>query len=74
MARLGAINPISGMGVIMFGPTLLEYGTRRAAAATSAIARGEDPLVPRPHSESWSRGRTSLSLQTKAEDKRATTG
>jgi alkylation response protein AidB-like acyl-CoA dehydrogenase len=27
MARLGAYNPIGGMGVIMFGPTLLEYGT-----------------------------------------------
>src|SRR5580704_2032259 len=27
MARLGARNPIGGMGVSMFGPTLLEYGT-----------------------------------------------
>ncbi|WP_372785803.1 acyl-CoA dehydrogenase family protein [Phenylobacterium sp.] len=27
MARIGAPNPIGGMGVIMFGPTLLEYGT-----------------------------------------------
>lgn len=26
MAGLGAPNPIGGMGVIMFGPTLLEYG------------------------------------------------
>ena len=26
MARIGAPNPIGGMGVIMFGPTLLEYG------------------------------------------------
>ncbi|MBS0332064.1 MAG: acyl-CoA dehydrogenase family protein [Proteobacteria bacterium] len=26
MAALGAPNPIGGMGVIMFGPTLLEYG------------------------------------------------
>ena len=26
MARIGASNPIGGMGVIMFGPTLLEYG------------------------------------------------
>ncbi len=26
MNRLGARNPIGGMGVIMFGPTLLEYG------------------------------------------------
>ena len=26
MARIGAINPIGGLGVMMFGPTLLEYG------------------------------------------------
>lgn len=26
MARIGAWNPIGGMGVMMFGPTLLEYG------------------------------------------------
>src|SRR5689334_19045477 len=27
MDRIGAINPIGGMGISMFGPTLLEYGT-----------------------------------------------
>jgi len=27
MARIGARNPIGGMGVAFFGPTLLEYGT-----------------------------------------------
>lgn len=27
MARIGAFNPIRGLGVMMFGPTLLEYGT-----------------------------------------------
>ena len=27
MTRVGALNPIAGMGVNMFGPTLLEYGT-----------------------------------------------
>lgn len=27
MGKVGAINPIVGMGVSMFGPTLLEYGT-----------------------------------------------
>jgi len=26
MAKIGAKNPIGGMGVMMFGPTLLEYG------------------------------------------------
>ena len=27
MARIGAWNPIGGMGILMFGPTLLEYGS-----------------------------------------------
>ena len=27
LARAGAYNPIGGMGVMMFGPTLIEYGT-----------------------------------------------
>ena len=27
MQKIGAWNPIGGMGVMMFGPTLLEYGT-----------------------------------------------
>ncbi|HTQ13746.1 MAG TPA: acyl-CoA dehydrogenase family protein [Rhizomicrobium sp.] len=27
MAKIGARNPIGGMGVMMFGPTLLEYGS-----------------------------------------------
>ena len=27
MAKVGARNPIGGMGVMMFGPTLIEYGT-----------------------------------------------
>ena len=27
LGRAGAYNPIGGMGVMMFGPTLLEYGT-----------------------------------------------
>jgi alkylation response protein AidB-like acyl-CoA dehydrogenase len=27
MNKLGAFNPIGGMGVMMFGPTLLEYGS-----------------------------------------------
>ncbi|HEY5090590.1 MAG TPA: acyl-CoA dehydrogenase family protein, partial [Polyangia bacterium] len=26
MAAIGAFNPIGGMGVMMFGPTLIEYG------------------------------------------------
>ena len=27
MGRIGALNPVGGMGTSMFGPTLLEYGT-----------------------------------------------
>lgn len=27
MAKVGAWNPIGGMGIMMFGPTLLEYGS-----------------------------------------------
>ncbi|HAS28915.1 MAG TPA: acyl-CoA dehydrogenase, partial [Alcanivorax sp.] len=28
-AKAGAYNPIGGMGVMMFGPTLLEYGSEK---------------------------------------------
>jgi alkylation response protein AidB-like acyl-CoA dehydrogenase len=42
MARVGAWNPIGGMGVMMFGPTLLEYGTEaQKQEHIPAIARGE---------------------------------
>ncbi len=42
MARAGAWNPIGGMGVMMFGPTLLEYGTQaQKREHIPAIARGE---------------------------------
>ncbi|WP_294077726.1 acyl-CoA dehydrogenase family protein [Sphingomonas sp.] len=42
MARIGAWNPIGGMGVMMFGPTLLEYGSEaQKSAHIPAIARGE---------------------------------
>ena len=29
MTKVGAFNPIGGMGVMMFGPTLLEYGDEK---------------------------------------------
>jgi alkylation response protein AidB-like acyl-CoA dehydrogenase len=32
MNRIGAWNPIGGMGVMMFGPTLLEYGSEEQKA------------------------------------------
>ena len=42
MARAGAWNPIGGMGVMMFGPTLLEYGTEaQKLEHISAIAKNE---------------------------------
>lgn len=42
MNRIGAYNPIGGMGVMMFGPTLLEYGTEaQKQEHIPPICRGE---------------------------------
>jgi alkylation response protein AidB-like acyl-CoA dehydrogenase len=42
LARAGAYNPIGGMGVMMFGPTLLEYGSEEQKREhIPPIARGE---------------------------------
>jgi alkylation response protein AidB-like acyl-CoA dehydrogenase len=42
MAAIGAPNPIGGMGVIMFGPTLLEYGDEtQKQRHLPPIVRGE---------------------------------
>ena len=42
MARIGASNPIGGMGVMMFGPTLLEYGSEaQKQRHLKPISRGE---------------------------------
>ena len=68
-ARSARANPIGGMGVGMFGPTLLEYGTEAQkqqphpadrAAASCAGARATPSRAPAP---------TSPRLQTQAEDK-----
>ena len=68
MARIGAINPIGGMGVIMFGPTLLEYGAEaQLQKHIPPIARGEIRWC-QGYSEPGS-GSDLASLQTKAEDK-----
>ncbi|MEG3088735.1 acyl-CoA dehydrogenase family protein [Sphingomonas sp. PB4P5] len=41
MGRVGAWNPVGGMGVMMFGPTLLEYGTEEQKSQhIPAIANG----------------------------------
>jgi alkylation response protein AidB-like acyl-CoA dehydrogenase len=68
MAKIGAMNPIGGMGVIMFGPTLLEYGTEaQIMEHIPRIARGEVRWC-QGYSEP-NAGSDLASLQTKAEDK-----
>jgi alkylation response protein AidB-like acyl-CoA dehydrogenase len=68
MAALGAWNPIGGMGVMMWGPTLLEYGTEEQKQ------RHIPPIVKaelrwcQGYSEPGS-GSDLASLQTKCEDK-----
>ncbi len=68
MAAIGAANPIGGMGVMMFGPTLLEYGTE------DQKQRHIPPIV---HADlRWCQGFSEpgagsdlAGLQTRAEDK-----
>ncbi|HEY9217879.1 MAG TPA: acyl-CoA dehydrogenase family protein [Phenylobacterium sp.] len=68
MAAVGAFNPIGGMGVMMFGPTLLEYGTEEQKKRhLIPISRGELRWC-QGYSEPGS-GSDLASLQTKAEDK-----
>lgn len=68
MGRIGAWNPIGGMGVMMFGPTLLEYGTdAQKREHIPKIAQGEIRWC-QGYSEP-SAGSDLASLQTFAEDK-----
>ena len=68
MARIGARNPIGGMGVMMFGPTLLEVGTEEQKQRhIPPIVRGELRWC-QGYSEPGS-GSDLASLQTKCEDK-----
>jgi alkylation response protein AidB-like acyl-CoA dehydrogenase len=67
-ARAGAYNPIGGMGVMMFGPTLLEYGAEaQKQEHIPPICRG-DLQWCQGFSEPGA-GSDLASLQTKAEDK-----
>jgi alkylation response protein AidB-like acyl-CoA dehydrogenase len=68
MARIGARNPIGGMGVMMFGPTLIEYGTEALKRQhLPGIIKGEVRWC-QGYSEPGS-GSDLASLQTRAEDK-----
>src|SRR5258706_999795 len=66
--RAGAYNPIGGMGVMMFGPTLLEYGTEaQKLEHIPPIVKGEIQWC-QGFSEPGA-GSDLASLQTKAVDK-----
>ena len=68
MAKIGARNPIGGMGVMMFGPTLVEYGTPELKAQhLPGIIKGEVRWC-QGYSEPGA-GSDLAGLQTRAEDK-----
>ncbi|MDE2357705.1 MAG: acyl-CoA dehydrogenase family protein [Alphaproteobacteria bacterium] len=68
MNAIGAWNPIGGMGVMMFGPTLLEYGNEaQKSRHIPPIVRGELRWC-QGFSEPGA-GSDLASLQTKCEDK-----
>ena len=68
MAKIGARNPIGGMGVMMFGPTLIEYGTEELKRQhLPGIINGTVRWC-QGYSEPGS-GSDLASLQTRAEDK-----
>ncbi len=68
MAKAGAYNPIGGMGVMMFGPTLLEYGSEKQKKEhIPPICRGEIRWC-QGYSEPGA-GSDLANLQTFAEDR-----
>jgi alkylation response protein AidB-like acyl-CoA dehydrogenase len=67
MERIGAYNPMVGMGLSMFGPTLLEYGTEdQKQRHIPPIVRGEIRWC-QGYSEPGA-GSDLASLQTRCED------
>jgi alkylation response protein AidB-like acyl-CoA dehydrogenase len=67
MDRIGANNPMAGMGTSMFGPTLLEYGTEaQKQRHIPKIVNGEVRWC-QGYSEPGA-GSDLASLQTKCED------
>jgi len=67
MSRIGATNPMEGMGTSMFGPTLLEYGTEdQKRRHIPPIVKGEVRWC-QGYSEPGA-GSDLASLQTKCED------
>jgi alkylation response protein AidB-like acyl-CoA dehydrogenase len=67
MAAIGARNPIGGMGVMMLGPTLLEYGTEEQKQRHIPSIVKADLRWCQGYSEPGS-GSDLASLQTRCED------
>src|SRR5215469_14685383 len=68
MGRLGAWNPIGGMGTMMFGPTLLEYGNEEQKQHHIPRIARQEVRWCQGFSEPGA-GSDLASLSTKAEDK-----
>ena len=68
LAKAGGYNPIGGMGTMMFGPTLLEYGTEEQKRRHIPSIVTAEIRWCQGYSEPGS-GSDLASLQTKAEDK-----
>ncbi|HEY5107287.1 MAG TPA: acyl-CoA dehydrogenase family protein [Caulobacteraceae bacterium] len=68
MGRIGAFNPIGGMGVMMFGPTLLEYGNEAQKRTHIPPIVAADLQWCQGFSEPGA-GSDLASLQTRCEDK-----
>jgi alkylation response protein AidB-like acyl-CoA dehydrogenase len=68
MTRIGALNPIGGMGISLFGPTLLEYGTEEQKQRYIPDIVAGKVWWCQGYSEPGS-GSDLASLQTRAEDK-----